>query len=204
MKTLPANIILEKNKIAADSAWIILIEIYLDDSTVLYFARNNEAITYDGQEYQAFPFELDAMKENARGEIPTLTLRVSNVTRIIQAYLEDYSGGVGKTVKLIVVNSENLTEDFAELEMEFEVLATTSSVQWVTFTLGAPNPLRQRFPRHRYFSNYCRWEFKSTECGYTGDATTCNHRLQDCRAYNNSSRFGGFPSLSERGYRVAY
>ncbi len=204
MKQLPASVIIEKNKIATGSAWLLFIDITITPEIVLHFVRNTEAVEYKGINYEAFPFELDTVNETTKGEIPTLQLRVSNVTRIIQTYLEQYQGGIGKTVKLMVVNSAYLAEDFSDLEMEFDILETTSDVQWVSFKLGAPNPLRQRFPKSRYFSSYCRWVFKDAGCGYAGTATACNKRLLDCQALNNSPRFGGFPGLSERGLRVAY
>jgi hypothetical protein len=59
-----------------------------------------------------------------------------------------------------------LAEDFAELEMTFDILESTSNVQWVIFKLGAPNPLRQRFPRDRFFHNFCRFRFRAIGCDY--------------------------------------
>lgn len=118
--------------------------------------------------YTAFPFEIEPTKQTSKGEIPTLTVRVSNITRLIQPYLEALSGGIGSTVKIIVVNSAHLSEDYTELEMTFDVLACHTSVEWVTFTLGAPNPLRQRLPLYRYLALHCRWTYKLEECGYVG------------------------------------
>lgn len=204
MKDLPAKLILEKNRLATSSAWIILLEITLtdDDSTVLRFARNTRDIVFGGDTYTAFPFEIEATKQTSKGEIPTITLQVSNVTRLIQPYLEDLDGGVGSVVKITVVNSDHLGEDYSELEMTFDVLATQSSNQWVTFTLGAPNPLRQRFPLDQFIALHCRWRFKGVECGYSGAATSCNRTLNNCRTLSNSPRFGGFPAMGSGAIRV--
>jgi len=71
--------------------------------------------------YIAFPFELEPTKQTSKGEIPTLTVRVSNITRLIQPYLEALDGGIGSIVKITVVNSAHLSENYSELEMTFDV-----------------------------------------------------------------------------------
>jgi len=179
MKAIPANLILEKNKVNTKSAWLILLEITLTDTpaTVLRYVRNNENITYPsgptGHEYTAFPFQLEPAKMSSKGEIPSYTLRVGNITRILQPYLQALDGGNGSTVKITVVNSELLSETYTELEVTCDVLACQSTAEWVVFTLGAPNPLRRRFPLDRYLALHCRFHYNLPsdnypECGYVG------------------------------------
>lgn len=203
MKTLPASLILEKNKIATANAWLVLLDVVLTDDTELFLVKNSENITYNSQAYTAIDFEIDSTKESSSGEIPTVTLRVSNITRVLQAYLEDLGGAIGSTVTVRVVNAAHLAEDYTELEMTYDVLKTSSNAQWVTFTLGAPNPLRRRFPLYRYIADHCAWTFKGAECGYAGAASTCKRTLPDCQAKSNSARFGGFKGLSGGYIRLA-
>ena len=208
MKKLPSPLIIEKNKLNAASPWLILLEITLvnpadsEDTSVFRFVRNTENITYDSQEYTAFPFEIEPTKYTSKGEIPTVTLRVSNITRIIQADLETYNGGVGSSVTVTVVHADNLSENYAELEMTFEVVACSTNAQWVVFTLGAPNPLRQRFPLDRYIPTHCCWRFKGVECGYAGEETECNHTYTTCVALGRQQSFGGFLGLRSGKLRV--
>lgn len=205
MKTLPAAVILEKNKIATGSAWLILLKITLPDSTVLRFVRNNEDIVFGGETYSAFPFEIEPIEEQLRGQIPSVSLKISNVTRLIQAYLETFDGGLGSTVLISVVNSEHLSEDYTELDLSFEVINVTTDAKWVIFTLGIPNPLNKRFPLHRYVANHCNWvsRFKGAECQYAGEVTACTGTLSNCRLLNNSEHFGGFIGLDKGGFRFA-
>jgi lambda family phage minor tail protein L len=204
MKTLPAELILEKNKVSTNSAWLVLAEIILNDTanTHFYLVRNNENFTFGGQVYTAFPFELEPMTVEHTGQIPTATLRVSNITRQLQPYLQALNGGVGAQVKLTVINSANPTSDYTELEMLFDVLTTETSQKWVTFKIGAPNPLLQRHPLYKFIGLHCRWTFKSSRCGYTGAATTCKRTLADCAAKSNEVRFGGFPGLRNGTIRI--
>jgi len=156
-----------------------------------------------GHLYTAFPFEFDPPKTTSKGEIPTYTLRVGNITRLLQPYLQTLSGGNGSVVDITIVNSELLAENYSELKITCDILACQSTAEWVTFTLGAPNPLRRRYPLERYLALHCRWHFKSCECGYTGAETTCKRTLADCRLRSNSVRFGGFTGMRSGSVRIA-
>ncbi len=205
MKNLPSALIIEKNKLNTASPWLILLEITLQSGAAnetFYFVRNTENVTYNGQAYTAFPFEIEPSRLTSKGDIPTVTLRVSNITRILQAYLESYNGGVGSTVKVTVVHAANLAESFAELEMEFEVIACSTDAEWVVFTLGSPNPLRQRCPLERYIASHCNWKFKGDECGYSGAETVCNRTYEQCVERGQTARFGGFLGLRSGTVKV--
>ena len=208
--TLPSVLVVEKNQIATGSAWILLVEITLpDEVTILRFARNNENVVFDGETYYQFPFEIDPIDNQSRGQIPQVNLKISNVTRTLQTYLEQFEGGIGSTVRLIVINSAHLDDvtpaEYAELELNFEVVGAEADANYATFTLGVPNPLSKLFPLHRFIANHCNWasRFKGAECGYVGVATTCDGTLTNCRILNNSARFGGFIGLDLGGVRFA-
>lgn len=164
--TLPADAITEKNKTASPYAWLVLLEITLSDSTIFRLVRNEEDIVFETNTYTAFNFQLEPTVLNSKGQIPTLTLRVSNVTFLLQSKLQELNGGIGSTVRMIVVNSNLLAKDFSDLEMNFEVLAASSTNMWVEFILGSPSPLRQRFPLEKYQALGCDWRFEAVECSY--------------------------------------
>ena len=193
MNSLSLASILEKNRLASDGAWLILLEIVLG-AAHLHLVRNTENITWDGQEYTAFPFEMDAQKED-RQELTQLTIRVSNVSRVVQGYVEAAGGGTGATVIIRVVNSNHLDMP-ADLEEVFTSLSATADVHWVLFVLGIGEIMSQRFPADRNMRNYCRYkQFKGVRCGYNDTAMECNRTLARCRDLLNSGRFGGEPGL---------
>lgn len=201
MLTLSSAAIVEKNKLASSGAWLVLLEINLPGgSNILRVVNNTENVTWAGEEWVAFPFEIDDMTEDRAGEVPQINLRVSNITKAIQIYLEQNEGGVRSEVILRVVHSDHLDLATAEAEFVFECLACSADASWITFTLGTANPFRRRFPRRRLLSEFCNWTFKGAECGYTGATTTCNKTLTTCRALNNTARFGGFPGVGRRGF----
>lgn len=197
MLNIPASLILEKNKLNSTYPWLLLIDVTTPVST-MYFVRNTEDIIFNGITYTAFPFDMEVDKQDTKGQIPSMSLRVSNVTRAVQAEIEQYGGLVGETVTLRIVNSAYLSENYSELTFDFEIIACSATAIWVTFVLGAPNLLAKRFPLYRYMSNFCRYVsyFKGPECGYSGGLTVCNGTLANCQERLNSERFGGFLGLS--------
>lgn len=186
----------EKNKLSTDSAMLVLLEIRLTNT--VYICYNNEDITWNGQLYQAFPFKLGETSEDSDGSDPHVQLQVSNASQGLQWYVEDSGGGVGTEVILLVVNSKNLS-GAADLEESYTVLDCKIDEQWVTFTLGNDYSARTRRPLDRYMKNNCPYKYKGLRCGYNGNKTSCAHTLKDCRAHSNSTRFGGFPGIDQKG-----
>jgi len=207
MKALSPNLILEKNLYSSSHPWLILLDVEISEAETIYLVRNTEDIVFNGHTYVAFPFEVSAVQHFAKGQIPSVNLRVSNVTRAIQTYLEDNDGLIGNQVILRVVNSEYLTATadltaYALLALTFQILNCSSDVNWVNFNLGVPNPMNRRFPLYRYIGDHCNFIFKGTECSYPGVVATCKRTLEDCQTLQNSARFGGYKGLTGGGIRI--
>jgi len=205
MKTLPSSLLIEKNRLATPNAWLLLLDITLpDNATTFNLARNNEDVTWSGKTYYKFPFELDWPDENTKGEIPTAQLHVSNITRALLPYLRQYNGGIGSTVTLHLVNSGYLSANTADLDLTFQVVGASDDASWVTWKLGAKNPLKSPYPAYRYMAGVCRWVhlYAHEECGYSGPLPGCAGHIGDCRMHGNSHRFGGEPGLDTGGLRI--
>jgi len=204
MKSLSTALITEKNKLNTNNAWLVFLWVTLNNAsgTTFTFVRNTENIAFSGVTYSAVPFELDLTKIQTEGEIPSVDLRIANSDRVLQSYLDELNGAIGSGVTITVVNSGHLADNYAELEIKYDVIGCTSNAEWVMWSLGAPNPLRQRFPKYRYITDHCDWIFKGAECGYTGAETTCDKSLKACQAYSNSVRFSGKTGLRPGGFRI--
>ena len=202
MNNLSLPLIIEKNKLNSTSSWLILLEVKLTDGTNIFIANNNEIVTFKGNDYYPFPLQLDTAEFNSSGEIPTFNLSISNVTHVLQGYIEDLKGGVRSTVIIHLVSTEHLSEDFSSLDLEYTIMQTDCSSQAVTFALGAANPLRRAFSPYRFIRNHCNWVYKSAECGYTDYLTTCKRNYDDCVAHSNAPRYGGFMGLDSKGFRL--
>ena len=200
MRTLPSSVILQKNKIASAEAWLIFLDLVMPTET-LYLVRNTEDKTYNSQVYTAFPFEIGVIQDSSKGNIPSLEIKVSNVTRAIQVYVEDLDGLTENcSVTIRIINTGDL--DDVALEQSYDILGCVCDEQWVTFTLGAPNPLRRSFPPYRFIADFCQWIPGGAECTVAAATNTCDRTLSACRVFNNSSNFGGQIGLSNPSVRL--
>ena len=193
MLSLASALISRKNMLSDDGAWLVLLEIdFPGAEPTMRIVRNTEDVVWDSQTWTAFPFAVDTINENNKGEEVNVVVRVSNVSRYVQGILED-TDTVGADITLRVVHSEHL-DTSAALTMEFLCTAVVADSEWVSFTLGAKSVFRRRFPQERILKDFCRWRFQSTPCGYSGAQTSCDKTLEDCRDNkSNEDRFGGFP-----------
>jgi len=197
---LPPSAYLEKNKLNQSGAYLVLLEITVPDGTMFRVCSNTEDITWNGHLWQAFQFKFREISENSKGELPRVQLQVWNGTKAIEPYLDAADGGIGSKVQIFVVHSKHLDDPESLIPpATFEAATCDTTQEWVTFGLSAPSLYSRRFPRNRIIKNYCRWRFKSGECGYTGDVETCAKTIQACRALGNSARYGGFPGCGSGG-----
>ena len=206
MLTLSQAAIYEKNKIESFNAWLILLEITIpvenEAPVVLRLVRNTDGIIWNGLEWTAFPFEIEPPKQSSKGEMPNFTIRVSNVTRTIEAYLEQAGGGVGAEVRIMVVLSEHLELTTPELDEIFSVQSVSYDENFVSFVLTGAVNLFKRVPQRRYLKNFCPFQYKGPECKSKSGCETCNKSYSDCRIRGNAERFGGEPGIPQGGIYV--
>lgn len=194
----------EKNSLASNGIWAILVEIYipqLDD--YIRVTANNEDITWNGHVWQSFPFEMDEMFDSTKGEIPQLSIRICNINGVAQYYIESANGATGSSVKIMVINTNTMASNNApEIELDFTVKSTSVDAMWATFVLGVTNPFSIMIGQ-RMIRTGCRFNgingtqngFKGSRCKYSGAQTECNKTLTRCRELGNSVNFGGFTGI---------
>jgi lambda family phage minor tail protein L len=199
----------EKNKMAIDSLFLPCLEITIpgvDDAVRV--VRDNQNLTWKGQTWVAFPFELDEIGNTSKGEVPQINIRVSNVSRVMESYLQDYDiycktyGYEAISVNIYVVNTKAVIANpncDPEVEHSFILKQPKTDNTWATFVLGAVNIFAKRVPPGRMLKNTCRYVFKDARCNYTGSALVCNKTLAQCRIFNNSTRYGGSPGIGSGG-----
>lgn len=203
----------EKNKLATDSIFLPCLSITIPGLTdPVRVVRDNQNLTWAGHTWIAFPFEIDEIGDNSKGEIPQVNIMVCNISRAIEAYLQEYDtycktyGFAPITVDLYVINTKAVTANpncAPEVEHSFILKQPKTDSKWATFTLGASNVYTMRVPPGRILKNTCRFKFKDSRCGYTGSGATCTKTLTACRAYGNSVRYGGFPGTGTGGILIA-
>lgn len=205
----------EKNRLSTDSRWLVCLDIYVPGlGSNIRVVNDNQDLTWKGETWVSFPFEIEEITDLSKNEIPTVSIKISNVSRAIESYLVQWdayqkaNGYAPIVVEISVVNTfviENMPDCDAEVTHTFELKKPKTDAKWATFTLGATNIYTRRFPLNRILKNHCRYRFKGADgrCGYAGTATECNHTLTRCRELDNSERFGGAPGVGYNGLKIS-
>lgn len=208
-KTLSVATVIEKNKIASGTPFLVCLDVQVVDPMTLvvvetlHFVRNSEDIVFNGVTYDAAKFEIQLSAES--GGQQEVHLTVIDYFRVLQARMQAYGGGVGFNVTITVVNSGTLDQP-PEVVEYFQVTGASTLNYEVTFVLGAENAVAQTFPRRRQTRDYCGWRYKSQDCGYTGSLPSCDLSLKGpngCSAHSNAPNFGGFFGINSTGTRYA-
>jgi phage-related protein len=83
--------IAEKNRLAAASAFIVLLEIAIPGlSEPVRVAGNSEDLDWRGQIWTRMEFSIEDIGDHAKGEIPRVEIRVANVGNVIGNYIRQY------------------------------------------------------------------------------------------------------------------
>lgn len=209
--SLSTQTIQDKNALNSTAVILTLLKITIPNNPVVNLVANNENITWNGDEYIAFPFEFEDRKFSSQSELSQWTVKVSNANRVIEQYVQEYdlylkqNGIQGNKIvcEIYAVNSNDLANTEPILYHNAYLAQPQTNAQWATFILEPDDPNQKIFPPRFISKNHCGWIFKSTQCGYAGVGAFCDKTLTTCRSYSNSSRFGGFPGVAGRGVIVA-
>ena len=195
--TPSSDFIEEKNK--AENKPLFLYTIYNWDGADnnLYYAAWDTDITFDGQLYTRFPISHEKTSENTQGQIDTVQIMVSNVSRFIIGTLLAYEFR-GLRVEIKSIFSDILDDTDACINYIYYIDAWTADDKNAVFTLTSKFNIQNiELPLRRYSRHSCDSVFKSSECGYTGVETECNKTLTRCRELGNQSRIGAEPSIPD-------
>ncbi len=199
----------EKNKLTTNSVFLSLLEITIPSiAETIRIVNNNEDISWRGYTWLKFPFEIEEISESAKAETSQFQIKVSNVNNVIGDYIRQYDVYVKEngyepiTVVLYVVNSKDLANDTPVFSHNLVLSSPEITHFEATFTLTAKNLFRVKIPTYRMLPNSCRFKFKDALCQYAGAETTCDKTLKRCRELGNANRYGGFPTIGNKGVTI--
>jgi len=181
-------------------------------------------VIWQGVDYTRFPIEAVGFDKTGSGSIPRPSIRVANITGLLDALARENDDLVGaKFIRhrtfskyLDAVNFPggiNPTADpNVHLDDEIWFIDRKASVNkvYVEWELAAAFDLSGvKLPRRQVIQNVCTWQYRSSECGYAGgpvamandtlttDASkdVCGKRLSSCKL-----RFGDFNELPYGGF----
>jgi phage-related protein len=196
--TIPADIILEKNKLYQSGSFIELLEWQISETgATVRIANSNEDIAWQEKIWSKFWFEGGGESDSGGDSAEAVQVKISAVDKVIQGYLETLTnGGIGDTVIYRRVHTDHL-ELGAVLTASFEILSIDSGPnnEWVIFDLGQENFFLNQFPAHVTSRDVCRYRPTDTNiCQYV-NSSECSRSFNDCLWLGQEANFGGQPGI---------
>ena len=186
--------------------WLWLCKFVVATHPTQRIARDTKDVTYNSEVFEKMSLQVGSQTKGGDGSIPEVVLKVSALNETLYHIIEATNGAVGSDVQLIKVNTDVLDASVPALEADYELLASQADDDWMTFTLGVPNPMKQRYSLRDYSSSICPWAhpdlFKGVRCGYAAGDPTCTGTLEDCISKSNEIRWGAFIGMDPVGMTI--
>lgn len=224
------------------SAIIELFELRLDtnlhgsNDVFRWHSGSNQQVTgsivWNGETYLSVPVKAEGFEYKNTGTLPRPTLTVSNAGSLITALLllvnattvgNDLAGAEVRRIRTLkkfldAVNfsgGNSNADPYAAFPEErwFIDRKAAENRNLVSFELASKFDVAgQKLPKRQCIANVCQWQYRSSECGYTGSnffdvndnpaaslaQDRCGKRISSCKkrfGNNNELPFGSFPSV---------
>jgi len=214
------NFITEKNK--SENQPVMLYEITIPSPASIMRVCEWDAIvhypTSGGYDYLPFPLTHEGIGANALGEIDTVRVKLSAVDRTIISTLVANNGLIGCKVVMKLIFLNQLADAAANISSTFYIDSVESTEHEAVFNLTSKLDLYEvQIPGRLFERDHCQWFFKSEGCwlgdagvysspgGFSNPTIECDHTRigpVGCKFHTNSSRFGAFPAIPQRGLYV--
>jgi hypothetical protein len=133
MKTYSTSFIALKNSLEGQ-VWCDLIDLQINPNTTAFFTSHPDTIDFNGQTYMPIPMRVDVPEVNASGELPQMTVDVSNFKGMALRFARDNDLALNNTtVRLVNVQ---LTTSGAEDFVQLQILAAIFANETARFVLG--------------------------------------------------------------------
>ena len=232
----------EELSVLAPSAIIELFELHLDNTlhgssdVYRWHSGVNDQVTgnlvWNGETYFRVPVQADGFEFKNSGTLPRPTLTIANTDSTVTAILllvnavtvgNDLAGAEVRRIRTLkkFLDAANFAagnsnaDPYASFPEERYFIDRKASEDrnQVTFELASKFDLAgQKIPKRQCIANVCQWEYRSSECGYTGSnffdindnaaaslaQDRCGKRLSSCKlrfGTNGELPFGSFPSV---------
>lgn len=185
-----------KNELASSASWIFLLEVTLP-TTTLRLARSLEEVSFDGNTYAPFPFQIGEITTDTDGNLVKVDLGAFDMSGAIRSAMREHEFD-GAPVLLRLVESGDLATAARVLDQDFVIRGYRGTFEQVIFELGHPDFMLQVFPGRSFLRTRCSWVYKGDECAYAGSLPSCDRTLEGvngCRVHANQTRFGGAPAI---------
>lgn len=183
----------------AGGAFIWMLGIDFEDNSAVYLTSNPATLTYSGQSWTPYPFEVGEIREDGEGEISGVSVTGWDGDSEIASRLDAYRGFDRWRVTLHLANlADGASVPGVLISHRFRVNDITTESGRVTMVLGEDEINAIQLPHNYFDPNRCQAAYRGALCGYAGALPTCDRSMwgeNGCQVHENMGRFRGAPGL---------
>ena len=213
---LSAATIAEVHKQRNASPWVWLYEIFAiqnaTETKPFRVTSHDQDVVFESKTYRPFPIKHDAVQQDSKGNLPSVQLKVANVRRELNRYVELADGGSTNDVRIIGLNKAALATADARI-WTLQIKTASVTAQWVILRLGMPAFYQRPMPLGVYTRHRCEHAYKHPDtCAYAGTLPSCDKtyngadgclvhgadEVMNGRPKMHPRRYGAFPSIPRR------
>jgi len=205
-----------RSKLRSEFPWVRLFDIRLPDATHFRLARYDRVVEYTHTtagvplQWQPYDINFESIKRNDKGDVPELTLLISNASpQVVQTVNDNDLGGC--KVRVMVVHVLQLHDPNAKVLDEVgRVVRAKVTVDGVAVTISGSNLYDIKYPARRFTRGFCTHVYGDDLCRAdltrSGMPAVCGRRIVDCTGVGDAEEalgltrnhprfFGGFPGI---------
>ncbi len=163
----------------------------IENDTLTYFE-------YNGDTYLAAMVKRSSVESRIEGGPQSINIKISNINQAYTSIIANQGDVLTNSrciIEEVIFDDDNLIIDNA-INI-FEGFINNVQLTETVFSFDVERILGgySTFSPNTTYDINCQWRFKDSRCQYSGEETTCDKTLSACQARNNSTRFGGYPSI---------
>ena len=118
--------------VSSGEVWLVLLHIaHSSLNDPIRIVRNTEDIVSNGETFFAYPFEI-TLPEDVEGQIPQVSLAISNVDKMLMDTLRSIITPLDVTVQVVLASSPDVIElyvtDFKLREVQYDATSITGTL----------------------------------------------------------------------------
>ncbi len=164
----------QANKLSQQEPWFLLmsVEIPTAPPTRYRFVNNKESVEFgqsstgDPIPYYPFDFGVEPIKQDSQGGGGDVRFTAQNVTRELQAALDQYDDLIGQPIDVALVHRSRLNSGVPAFAWSGKVISSDSAEGNVVLSAGLFSLYRRQFPPHRALRSRCRHVYAGPLCQY--------------------------------------
>ena len=194
---LPSDLVTEKNQLRTNSAFMWLIQIWVEMSgpTIVRYTNNVRDVSFRGETWTKKNMKISPLRADGHGSLGSWKFQIENTDLAMSSYLE--SGYLRDMPMLIyIVNSEWLTDPTNYRPIRTKITKAAVNKHEAVLHTGFYDIRKVMVPKLKYQRFFCINDFKGRRCQYAGAETTCNKMFERCTELGNTLNFLIFRTMS--------